>query len=229
MLEIWSTALRESFQDVWVGVARFVPNLVVALVIFVVGWAIGGLLGRVVAQIIRALKVDAILNSARVGDILKRGGISLDSGRFVGALVEWFVIIVFLVASLEILGLTQVNLFLQQVVLLYLPQVVVAVLILLGGVVIAAALERVVAGTARAAGIRFANLAGTVTRWAIWIFAILTALFQLGIAATFVQTLFSGVVVALAIALGLSFGLGGQHAAASFIERVREEIKSHRG
>ena len=227
MLDAWSSTLQGSFQDLWIGVAGFLPQLIVALVIFVIGWAIGSLLGRVVSHIIGALKVDNLLKSARVDDILKRGGFALDSGRFVGGLVEWFVIIVFLVASLEVLGLTQVNTFLQQVVLLYLPRVIVAVLILLVAVVIASAMQRVIVGAAKAADIRSANFLGSVTKWSIWIFAVLMALFQLGIAAPFVQTLFTGVVVALSIAFGLAFGLGGQDAAAGFLSKMRSEIKNH--
>ncbi len=133
----------------------------------------------------------------------------------------------FLVASLEVLGLTQVNTFLQQVVLLYLPRVIVAVLILLVAVVIASAMQRVVVGAAKAADIRSANFLGSVTKWSIWVFAVLMALFQLGIAAPFVQTLFTGVVVALSIGFGLAFGLGGQDAAAGFLAKVRSEIKNH--
>lgn len=227
MLDAWSSVLQGSFQDLWLGIAAFLPQLVVAVVIFAVGWAIGSLLGRVVSHIIGALKVDSLLESARVDQVLKRGGFSLDSGRFVGGLVEWFVIVVFLVASLEVLGLTQVNTFLQQVVLLYLPRVIVAVLILLVAVVIASAMQRVVVGAAKAAEIRSANFLGSVTKWAIWIFAVLMALFQLGIAAPFVQTLFTGVVVALSIGFGLAFGLGGQDAAAGFLAKMRSEIKNH--
>jgi small-conductance mechanosensitive channel len=227
MIDAWSSTLQGTFADVWLGVVGFVPQLVLAVVIFVVGWAVGSLLGRVVSHIVGALKVDSLLQSARVDDVLKRGGFSLDSGRFVGGLVEWFVIVVFLVASLEVLGLTQVNAFLQQVVLLYLPRVIVAVLILLVAVVIAAAMQRVVVGAARAADIRSANFLGSVTKWSIWVFAVLMALFQLGIAAPFVQTLFTGVVVALSIAFGLAFGLGGQDAAGSFLSKVRSEIKNH--
>ncbi len=155
---------------------------------------------------------------------MKRAGFNLDSGAFLGGLVEWFVIVVFLVASFEVLGLTQVNTFLQQVVLFYLPQVIVAALIIIVGAVIAEAMQKVVSGAAAAGGIHSANFAGTMTRWAIWIFAILAALFQLGVAAPFIQTLFTGVVVAIAIALGISFGLGGQEAASRAIERVRQEI-----
>jgi len=228
MFETWSVGLRDSFDSLWGGVVSFIPSLIVAIVIFVVGWAIGSLLGQVVNQIIKSLKIDNLLRSAKVDEVLKRAGFNLDAGRFVGDLVEWFIIVVFLVASLDVLGLTQVTAFLNQVVLLYLPQVIVAVLILLVALVIASVMQRVVVGAAMAAGIQSANFLGSVTKWAIWIFAVLMALFQLGIAAPFVQTLFTGFIVALSLAFGLSFGLGGQQAAAGFIEAVREEIKSHR-
>ncbi|MEK7208194.1 MAG: hypothetical protein AAB699_01440 [Patescibacteria group bacterium] len=227
MLDTWSNVLRESFGGLWGGVADVIPDLIVAVIIFVIGWAIGSLLGQVVGQIIRSLKIDNLLRSAKVDEVLKRGGFNLDSGRFVGDLVEWFIIIVFLVAALDVLGLTQVTAFLNQVVLLYLPQVIVAVLILLVAVMIAAAMQKVVVGAAMAAGVRSANFLGSVTKWSIWIFAVLMALFQLGIAAPFVQTLFTGLIVALSLAFGLSFGLGGQQAAAEFLDKVRSEIKSH--
>jgi small-conductance mechanosensitive channel len=227
MVDTWGSVLRESFQDVWLGVAKFVPNLVVAIIIFIIGWAVGGILGKVIAQIVRSLKIDSLLQAAKVDTVLKRGGWNLDSGRFIGALVEWFIIIVFLVAALDVLKLSQVNVFLQQTVLLYLPQVIVAVLILLVAVVIASVMQKLVVGTAQAAGVRSANFLGSVTKWAIWIFAVLMALFQLGIAAPFVQTLFTGVVVALSVGFGLAFGLGGQDAARGFLEKVRGEIKNH--
>jgi hypothetical protein len=227
ILETWSDVLVRSFQDLWVGVVNFLPNVVVATVVFVVGWIIGAVLGKVVAQIVRAVKVDNALRGAGVEEVLRRSGFALDSGRFIGSLVKWFIIIVFLVASFDVLGLSQVNVFLQQVVLLYLPQVIIAVLILLVAAVIAEAMQHVVVGAARAAEIKLANFLGSVTRWSIWIFAVLTALYQLGVAAPFVQTLFTGFVIALSLSIGLSFGLGGQHAAAQYIEKLRKDL-SHR-
>lgn len=224
MIQNLSTALQGSFWDIWIGFAKFVPNLVVAVVIFLIGWFLGDLLGKVVSQIIRSIKVDHALRTVSADSFLKRAGFNLDSGAFLGGLVEWFVVIVFLVASFDVLGLTQVNTFLQQVALFYLPQVIVAALIVLVAAVIAEAMQKVVTGAAAAAGIRSANFAGKIAHWSIWIFGILTALFQLGVAATFIQTLFTGVVVAIAIALGLAFGLGGQDAAARAIEKVRQEV-----
>jgi len=220
ILQTWGKVLAQSFQDLWLGVVSFVPSLVVAVVIFIAGWVVGSLLGRVVSQIIKSLKVDNALRSAGSETLLNRAGFKLNSGKFLGGLVRWFIIIVFLVAAFDVLGLNQVNDFLQQVVLLYLPQVIVAVLILLVAALIADAMQSVVKGSAKAAEIKSANFLGNVTKWAIWVFAILMALYQLGVAAAFVQTLFTGVVVALALASGLAFGLGGRDYAARILDKM---------
>ncbi|MBI5134491.1 MAG: hypothetical protein HZA81_03885 [Candidatus Taylorbacteria bacterium] len=227
VLQTWGNTISGAFQGIWSGTIEFLPNLIAAVVIFIIGWIVGALVGKLIAHLIRAIKLDAALEQAGFGNVVKRAGVNLNSGAFVGGLVKWFVIVAFLVAAFDVLGLTQVNMFLQQVVLLYLPQVIVAVLILLVSVVIADVLSRIVASSAKAANVRSANFLGAVTKWAIWIFALLAALVQLGIAVGFIQTLFTGVVVALALAFGLAFGLGGQEAAARWIERTRDEIKSH--
>jgi hypothetical protein len=221
----WADTLNASFQNLFYGVVAFIPSLVVAIIIFVVGWLIGFGLGRVVEQIVDALKVDQALKAAGVDRVVSRAGFSLSSGKFLGFLVKWFFIIVFLVAALGVLHLDQVNLFISDVVLGYLPQVIVAVLILLVAAVVAGAAERVVAGAARAAQVNAAGFIGQVAKWAIWIFALLAALAELEVATAFVQTLFTGIVIAIALALGLSFGLGGQASAARYLEHLRGEIK----
>lgn len=223
----WGQVLTVSFQNLWLGVVSFVPNLVVAIIILILGWLIGALFGRAVWQVFRSLRVDEALRRAGFESFLKRGGITLDSGAFIGGLVKWFVILVFLVAAFNVLGLTQVNLFLQEVVIAYLPRVIVAALILLVGGVVGDITDRVVVTAAKSAEIHSAHFAGTLAKWAIWIFALLVALSQLGIAAAFSQTLFTGVVIAISLALGLSFGLGGQDAAGRFIEKVRGEMNEH--
>ncbi len=227
MLQTWGDVLSRSFQNLWGGVISFLPQLVVAILIVVIGWLIGALIGRVVAQIIRSLRVDEGLRKAGVEEALARGGLTLNSGSFIGALIKWFIILVFLVAALDVLKLTQVNDFLQGVVLFYLPQVIIAVLILLVAAVIGDVMQKVVTTSAKTAEIKSARFLGSFTKWAIWIFAVLAALFQLNIASTFIQTIFTGVVVALSLAIGLAFGLGGQEAAARFIEKTRQEI-SHK-
>jgi len=224
LLNNWGDVLTLSFQNLWVGVVNFVPNLVIALVILILGWLVGALLGRAIWQVFKSLKVDDALRRAGFESFLRRGGTDLDSGAFVGGLVKWFVIVIFLVAALDVLGLSQVNFFLQDVVLGYLPRVLAAALVLLVAGVIGDVTGRVVVTAAKTAGVESAHFAGAIAKWAIWIFAILVALSHLGIAAAFSQTLFTGIVIAVSLALGLSFGLGGQEAASRFIERLRGEM-----
>jgi len=221
----WSDVLSLSFKNLWIGVIGFVPNLIVAIVVVLLGWGIGALLGRVVAQIVKALKIDEALKRAGVEDFLGKGGVNLNSGSFLGGLVRWFVILVFVIAALDVLHLSQVTVFLRDI-LNYLPQVVVAVLILIAAGLVADAMKKVVLSSAMSAEVASAGFLATVTKWVIWIFAILVAFSQLGIASGFIQTIFTGLVVALSLGLGLAFGLGGQEAAGRVIEKVSKEISS---
>src|SRR3989344_7922168 len=224
-ISTWSEVISLSFRNLWVGLVGFVPNLVVAIVVVLIGWGIGALFGRLFYQIVKALKVDEALRRAGVEDFLNRGGLSLNTGSFLGGLVRWFVILVFLIGAFEILRLSQVTAFLRDI-LDYLPQVIVAVLILIAAGMVADLMKRIVLSSAMTAEISSAGFLATVTKWVIWVFAILVAMSQLGIASGFVQTIFTGLVVALSLGLGLSFGLGGQEAASRLIEKVSKEISS---
>jgi len=224
-ISTWSEVLSLSFRNLWLGVVGFVPNLIVAIVVVILGWGIGVLFGRVVSQIVKAIKVDEALRKAGVEDFLSRGGINLNSGAFLGGLVRWFVMLVFWVGAFEVLHLSQVTVFLRDI-LDYLPQVIVAVLILIAAGLVAEAMKKVVLSSAMAAEVASAGFLATVTKWVVWVFAILVALSQLGIASGFVQTIFTGLVVALSLGLGLAFGLGGQEAAGRVIEKISKEMSS---
>lgn len=218
-----------SFTGLWFTVVQYLPAILAAVIVFVIGWIVGSILSRVIVEVVKVLRIDEALKAAGLNEVAKEGGFTLDIGRFLGTLVMWFIVLVFLVASLDILGLNRVTIFLQQVVLGYLPQVIVAVLILILGAVLAEIVRGLVSGSARAAGAHAANLAGAVAKWAIWIFAIMAALDQLQVASSFIQTLFTGVVIAMSLAFGLAFGLGGKEAAARTIEKIRSEIGHHHG
>ncbi len=225
LVQTWGDVLTTSFQDVWMGVARFLPNLVVAIIIVILGWLIGSVIGKAIWQIFRSIRVDEALRKTGAEDLMRKGGMTLNSGGFIGGLIKWFIIVVFFIAAFEVLGLSQVNAFLSQVVLGYLPQVIVAVLVLLVAGVVGDVVQKIVNTSARAAEIRSAHTLGTLSRWAIWIFGLLVALSQLGIGVQIIQTLFMGVVVALSLAFGLSFGLGGQEAASQWISKARDEMQ----
>ncbi|MFY9457732.1 MAG: hypothetical protein WAP23_02275 [Candidatus Spechtbacterales bacterium] len=223
VLQTWGDVIVASLQQVWASVANFVPLLIGAVVVFIIGWIIAVSLGKLVEQLVRALKVDSFLSKLDMERTVEKAGWKLNSGGFLGGLVKWFLIVVFLLAAANILGLTQVSDFLRDV-LLYIPNVVVAALILIIAALVSVTVERLVRGSVEAAGYRGA-LVAVVARWAIWVFAFVAALLQLGIATALLQTVVTGLVAALAIAFGLSFGLGGKDAAAAFIEKVRGELR----
>lgn len=225
-----ANVLQQSFIDLWLTVMAYLPSIVAAVVIFIIGWVVSIVLYRVVDQVVKILRIDDALKAAGLNEMAREAGFNLNVGAFLGTLVQWFVVIVFLVTALDVLGLNMVTMFLQSVVLGYLPQVIIAVLILILAAIVAEAVKSIVTSSARAAGAHTGNLAGNVAKWAIWVVAIMAILNQLDIAAEFMQILFTGFVVAISLATGLAFGLGGKEAAARTIERVRSEIAhNHRG
>ncbi|NCS98930.1 hypothetical protein GW764_01965 [Candidatus Parcubacteria bacterium] len=223
-LEMWTVVLESSFTNVLNGVIGVLPNIIIAVIIVLLGWIIGAALSKVIEQVIKSLKLDSALSSAGIGEVIEKGGFKLNSGKFLGELVKWFTIVVFLITAFDVLGLTQVNDFLSGVVVNYIPQVIAAVLILFIAALIGEALRKTVVASAKAANLESANFLGSVTKWSIWIFAALAALVQLGIGVIFIQTLFTGVVAALAIALGIAFGIGGKDAAAEAVDKIKKEI-----
>ncbi|HAS84640.1 MAG TPA: hypothetical protein DCS23_01000 [Candidatus Yonathbacteria bacterium] len=224
----WGVQLSSAFTGIGVQVLQFLPKLLLAIIIFIAGWVVGSVLSEVVSKIIKAIKIDSILESAGARGLLDKAGFNLNTGAFLGGLVKWFIIIVFLVTALDILKLEAVTAFLTNVVLGYIPQVIVATLILVVAAVLADLSQKVLSGGARALDSKHAGMVGGVARWSIWIVAILAALNQLGIAGPMMQTLFTGLVAMLAIAGGLAFGLGGKEAAANYIEKLRGDISNRR-
>jgi small-conductance mechanosensitive channel len=223
-IQSWGEFFNGSLMDLWSGFIHFVPSLLGALILFIIGWVVASVIGKAVAQVLNALKLDKLFESAGASELLNRAGMKLNVGGFIGAVVKWFIIVVFLMASLEIMGLTQVNDFLREAVLFYLPKVIIASLVLVIATVISDTMKKLVQASAQAANVRSANMLGSITRYAIWIFAFIIALSELGIASSFMQILFTGLIAALAIACGLAFGLGGKDAAAKAIDSFKNNM-----
>jgi len=223
-MAIWGTVFTQSLLSLWYGFINFVPGLLGAIILFIIGWIVAKVIGKAIAQVITAIKLDKLFESAGMQKFMDRTGLKITVGGFIGGIVKWFIIIVFLMASLQIVGLTQVNDFLSGAVLYYLPKVIIAALVLIIAAFLAEAIQKVVSASAKAASVGQANLIGVVARYAIWGFAFIIVLSELNIASSFMQILFTGLIVALALALGLSFGLGGKEAAARVIEKVSKDI-----
>ncbi len=223
VVQTWTEVITSSLQTLWAGFIGFLPRLLGAVIIFLIGWLIAVVLAKLADQIIRVLRIDQILEKMGFKRSLEKANLKLNSGKFIGELVKWFFIIVFLMAATDILELFQVTEFLRRI-LLYIPHLIVAVLILLAAVLIANLLQKLVKASVEAAGLRGANFLSAVTKWAILVFAVLAALLQLGIVPALIQTIFTGFVAALAIAAGLAFGLGGKDLAAQVLGRMKKDV-----
>lgn len=219
----WGETIRVSLVNLWDAFIDFLPDFLAALIIFIVGWIISAGIGKLVTQILRALRINQGLDRLGIKRRLKKAGADFDVNVVLGKLVEWFLVIVFLMAAVDILGLTEVTAFLKAV-LFYIPNIIIAGLILIAGVLVADLLFRVVRGSVKTAGLKSADFIASVAKWSVLIFAILAALVQLNVAASFIQTLFTGVIAMLALAAGLAFGLGGREQAADFLKKLRHDV-----
>jgi len=222
-VQTWGQAIATSLLDLWVRFITFVPTLIGALLVFLLGLIVASVIGKVVERIIRALRVDQAIERISIGEKLKEHGIEVTFSQFLGKLVQWFLVLVFLMAATDILGLVQVTNFLNSV-LLYLPNVVVATIILSIAFLLGNLVYTIVRSSTRAAGVMNAGLLATIIKWAIVIFGLLAALIQLGIATSLVNTIFIGLVSAISLAIGLAFGLGGRDEAALILKKIRENI-----
>lgn len=218
-----SDIVRSSLLTLWTGVAGFLPRLVAAIVVFLVGWLVAILIGKLAYHIVKILQIDRALEGVGFKKVWERSGFKLNSPYFFFELVKWFFIVVFLMSAANILGLNEVSEFLRTVVL-YIPNVIVAAVVLLIGILVARFLEGLVMASVRAAKLVSANFLGALTKWSVVIFTLLIALVQLGIAEDIIRIVVIGIVAAAALGLGLAFGLGGQNHADDFIGKMKKKI-----
>lgn len=212
----WGEALWVSLTGAMAGIFSALPRVLGFLIILIVGWFVASLIAGGVAALLRAVRFNDLANRAGITGFVQNMGIRTDASGFLGDLVRWFVRLIVLVVAFDALGLPAVSQVLQEF-LLWMPNLVVALVILVIAGLAANALANLVRGATMQAGFSNPDLLATVARVAIWSFGIVVAVNQVGIAATLVNTLFMGLVGALALALGLAFGIGGRDTAAEIV------------
>jgi flagellar biosynthesis protein FliQ len=215
----WFDAVMLSITAALVTFLSFIPAIIGAVIILIVGWIIAGILGRVVTMVLEKVGFERAAARTGVSDFVHRAGVKdARASRVIGELVKWFVRLLFLEAAAEAVHLTAVTQILNQIVL-FIPNLIVALIVLMIGALIARFVGDLVRGSASEMGFTSPNLFASIARVAIMAFAVLIAVNQIGIAATLINTLFGGLVFALALALGLAFGLGGRDTAAQMWQR----------
>ncbi len=224
MFQDWYVIIFTAFQNLWQGFLNFIPALLGAIVIFVIGWFISTIVGKLVTKILDLFKINQLFARGQIDEALEKAGIKANVTGFIGGIVKWILVLVFLIVATDILGLSQFTGFLNSV-LAYLPNVVIATLIFVATVIIVEIVEKVLIASLHKLSPTSSNLIRAVIRWTIWIFAILAILLQLGIVISLVQTIITGFIAMLVISAGIAFGLGGKDVAAEILQDLKRKLK----
>ncbi len=223
MFQNWSNITLYSLQRIWEGFLSFIPDLIAAIVVFIAGWFVAIVIGRLVTEILKKLKFNQAVEKGSWDESLAKANIKVDASEFIGAIIKWILVIVFLQVAVGILGWNEFAGILGNVIA-YLPNVIIAVLIFAVTVIIADIVEKVVRVSAERVKVGYGQMISAIVKWAIWLFAIMIILDQLNIGGILPQAIIFGIIGFLALAGGLAFGLGGRDAAAELIKDLKQKF-----
>jgi hypothetical protein len=226
VVQTWTDVVASSLQNLWYGFAAFMPNLIGAIVVLIIGLIVAAGLGAIVEKIFEAIHLDGFLKKIGLGPFFERAGMQLRAAYFLSRLVYWFVMVAFLLAVSDSLGLYALSQFLTSI-LNYLPNVIAAVLIMLAAVVLAHVMRRLISASVLSAKLHAAHFLGSLTWWAIVVFGFLAALEQLNVAAAIIQSIITGFIAMMALAGGLAFGLGGRDYASHLVNKLKDRTEPH--
>jgi hypothetical protein len=214
--------IRESVESSIIAIGQFLPKLLLAVVILVVGWLIAKLVQYIVVRGLKAIGFGVITDKAGLDGFLKKGGVRKTTIDVLGALVYWLIVLMTLLTTFNTLGLAVVSELFSRVTL-FIPNVIVAVLILTIGLYFARFVSDAITTYTRNVGMEDSHLVGRMTYYAIAVFVVVTALGQVGIGDVLLYGILQIVVAGIVFALALAFGLGGQKWAAEQIDRLSKK------
>jgi hypothetical protein len=212
-----------ALEELWARIVDYAPTFFGALVVLIIGIIISILLGKLARKLVVLSRIDRFYK--RIDAKSELWGLDINFASLAEWFVKWFFYIVTLVTVVDILNIPQLNVFLERLVL-YLPNVLIAIIIIVLGFIAGKLVRNIVEGSLRGFRVRedFALFLGRLSKWSILLFALMAALVQLGIAANLVQILFTGLVFMVAIAGGLAFGLGGRDHASRALDSLEDSM-----
>ena len=221
----WGDAIMMSLQKFINVIATVLPDILAAILALIIGLILASLLGRLTRRLVKMTRLDILLEKAIRFEHLKERGIEIKASSILGWAVKWFFIIVTFIAAADILNLQQLTGFFKMVAL-YVPNVIIAVLILLFGFILADGLKGLVIKAVESSKLpkSLGGMLGSVARIAVIIFSIMATLTQLGIASDLIKILFTGFVAMLAIAGGLAFGLGSRDHVKEWLDKIHKGL-----
>ena len=221
----WSLTVMQPFLQ---QLVYFIANLLLAIVVFIIGYLISIGIGKIISEILKSVKFNKLFEKEGWRKSLQRANIDVNPSEFIGAIFKWVFIVITLLIAVDILRLTTFAGFLTQV-LYYLPNVIVAVLVFVVAIIISDIVEKLVRVTVERLKVGYGFVAASIVKWAIWIFAAFLILGQLLPNNPLVVTLYTGIVYgivgALSLGFGLAIGLGGKDTAGKIIADMYKKIE----
>lgn len=205
--------IRETLHQI----AAFLPRLLLAIVLLIIGWLVARAVRFAIVKALRAVNFGVVTEKAGIDHFLQQGGTDIDTIRVLGAMFYWLVLLAALMIAFNTLELAYVTDLIGRIVL-FVPRVMVAIVILVFGVYFARFVGAALATYLRNAEVAEAGMMGRLAVYAIVAFVVMIALDQLGLGDIIRQT-FLILVAAVALALALAFGLGGRQRAGELLER----------
>lgn len=212
--------ILESLNKGFFSAAAFLPNFIAGIIILLLGIVLGSIVRTIIVGFLHALKIENYLHKYGVPEVKHEFSwinILAEIGR-------WFIVVLFLIPTAEVWQMPQITTILNTF-LLYLPNVFVAAIIGLVGLVFARLASDVVLASTRSLSKDVSQAIASIVRASITIFVLLAVLNQLGVAQDLIRILFTGFVAMIALAGGIAFGLGGQETAKMILESLRKKIK----
>jgi len=211
-----------SFTAFWTQLAGFVPQLLAALVLLFLGWLFANLVRTGVMKLLDVLKFDSLAEKTGIEAFLKQGNLDISLSRLLGTLAYWIIIFVVIVTVANSLGLHMVAELFNKIVL-YIPNIIVAILVLVFGILIARFINRMVFAYLNNMGVQGALTISTLSEYGVIIFVVFVALEQLAIGTNLLTAAFQIGFGAIGLAFALAFGLGGREWAAGVIKKLTEK------
>lgn len=209
--------IQYSLLDLWGRLVQILPDIIGAVIVLLLGLIIAPILGGIVKKVFDIIRVDDLAEKAGLKEVISGFSKKFSISLFIGRIVKWFFILAFVMAAAEILGWTRITEFLNEIIF-YIPQVLIAVIILVFAVIAGNFFDILVTRSLVGSNAPVGNpqVMGDVTKWAFILFGIMASMLQIGIAPSLIQILFTGIVLALALA----FGLGGREKAGELLDYI---------
>ncbi len=221
----WQVVLLEPATTILSQVGHFLTNALLVVIIMIIGWVLSKTIKSVVTKALRALKIDEISDRIELDNLLAKGGIEYSLSELIGVICYWLGILVTFVIAINAIGLTIAADLLNRIVL-YVPNVIAAIFIIILGMFVATILKNIVQTAASNAGISQEKLLGKMVEVVVMVFTLAIALEQLNIGAKLIELTVSILLASLGLGIALAFGLGCKDAAGKFVNDLVDKIKT---